>query len=263
MRKLLVSLGVVMTLGGVGMAVTAGPAVAGDPKPCKGNPSDAADCIPATTTTTTAVPPVETTTTTTTEPTCAANEDLVDGVCVPKGNAPVHVDICHVAGLASDPANYIDLNLPENAVYGQAGHFYENGTPQAGHEQDTLGTCSPPVVTTTTTTTPVIPCEQTEEGCPTTTTVVTTTTTTPPDVTTTTEAPPTPTETEPPTTTTTSGPEKPEKPEKPVDGNGPDKGTPGTAFTGPEQVVPLALAALGALSLGSGLMWAGRRRDED
>ena len=54
------------------------------------------------------------------------------------------VTICHVAGLASDPANYITLTIGYPAVYGPAGHFYENGTPQAGHEQDTLGECNPP-----------------------------------------------------------------------------------------------------------------------
>jgi len=54
---------------------------------------------------------------------------------------PVFVTICHAAGLAADPANSVTLTLPENAVYGQAGHFNENGTPQAGHEEDTLGAC--------------------------------------------------------------------------------------------------------------------------
>ena len=57
------------------------------------------------------------------------------------------ITICHVAGLASDPANYITLTLPYNAVYGkngESGHFNENGTTKAGHEQDTLGPCSPP-----------------------------------------------------------------------------------------------------------------------
>jgi len=57
------------------------------------------------------------------------------------------ITICHVAGLVSDPANYITLTLPYNAVYGkngESGHFNENGTTKAGHEQDTLGPCSPP-----------------------------------------------------------------------------------------------------------------------
>lgn len=57
---------------------------------------------------------------------------------------PEKITICHVAGLASDPANYITLNLPPQAVYGNGGHFNENGTPQAGHEQDSFGECNPP-----------------------------------------------------------------------------------------------------------------------
>ena len=57
---------------------------------------------------------------------------------------PEKVTICHVAGRADDPANYITLTIPWVAVYGQAGHFNEDGTPQAGHEQDSLGPCNPP-----------------------------------------------------------------------------------------------------------------------
>lgn len=57
---------------------------------------------------------------------------------------PEMVTFCHVAGLASDPANSVTLTLPVNAVYGQAGHFNENGTTQAGHEQDYLGACNTP-----------------------------------------------------------------------------------------------------------------------
>ncbi len=60
--------------------------------------------------------------------------------------------ICHVAGLAAQPANYIILrDMPWQAIFGQAGHFEENGTPRAGHEQDFLITspedearCAPP-----------------------------------------------------------------------------------------------------------------------
>ena len=51
------------------------------------------------------------------------------------------ITICHVAGLASDPANYNTLTISINAALG---HFYENGTPKAGHEQDSLGACQPP-----------------------------------------------------------------------------------------------------------------------
>jgi hypothetical protein len=60
------------------------------------------------------------------------------------GGPPEQVTICHVAGLASDPANHITLTLPVTAVYGPGGHFEENGTPQAGHEEDYLGPCNPP-----------------------------------------------------------------------------------------------------------------------
>jgi hypothetical protein len=66
---------------------------------------------------------------------------------VASADQPVTVTICHVAGLAEDPANTVTLTLPENAVYGQAGHFNEDGTTQAGHEQDTLGACPEPTPT--------------------------------------------------------------------------------------------------------------------
>src|SRR3990170_1024465 len=62
---------------------------------------------------------------------------------------PEVVTFCHVAGQADDPANYVDLTLPWNAVYGQAGHFNENGTTQAGHEEDYFGTCITPTPTPT------------------------------------------------------------------------------------------------------------------
>ena len=45
---------------------------------------------------------------------------------------PESVTFCHVAGRADDPANTVTLTLPYNAVFGQAGHFNEDGTPQAG-----------------------------------------------------------------------------------------------------------------------------------
>lgn len=62
--------------------------------------------------------------------------------CEPNGTP---FTFCHVAGLASDPANYITLTTAIAAAIGQAGHFGENGTPNAGHEQDTVGPCVPPV----------------------------------------------------------------------------------------------------------------------
>src|SRR6476620_2972980 len=57
---------------------------------------------------------------------------------------PDFVTFCHVAGRADDPANTVTLTLPYNAVFGQAGHFNEDGTPQAGHEHDYLGPCQAP-----------------------------------------------------------------------------------------------------------------------
>ena len=61
------------------------------------------------------------------------------------------VTICHAAGLA-DTTQFVTLTIAEPAVYGPAGHFEENGTPRAGHEQDYFGEC--PSESTTTTTLP-------------------------------------------------------------------------------------------------------------
>jgi hypothetical protein len=58
-------------------------------------------------------------------------------------HAGTKVTICHAAGLAGT-THYNTLNISENAVYGRhgnAGHFEENGTPRAGHEQDYFGAC--------------------------------------------------------------------------------------------------------------------------
>ncbi len=53
---------------------------------------------------------------------------------------PQMVTICHAAGLAGT-TQYVTLTIPYQAAFGQAGHFGENGTPNAGHEQDYLGAC--------------------------------------------------------------------------------------------------------------------------
>jgi len=53
------------------------------------------------------------------------------------------ITICHGAG-QDDTTQFVTLTLATNAVYqnqGNGGHFYENGTPKAGHEQDYLGEC--------------------------------------------------------------------------------------------------------------------------
>lgn len=69
------------------------------------------------------------------------------------------VTICHAAGLEGT-TQYVTLTIAYPAVYGPAGHFFENGTPRAGHEQDYLGACvtEPP---------PPPTCEEdpTQEGC--------------------------------------------------------------------------------------------------
>ena len=65
------------------------------------------------------------------------------------------ITICHVAGRAEDPANYLTLTLPPSAVYGNSngngGHFNQDGTPQAGHEHDSFGPCLTSTTTTGTT----------------------------------------------------------------------------------------------------------------
>lgn len=53
---------------------------------------------------------------------------------------PEKVTICHAAGLEGT-THYETLTIGYPAAYGPAGHFYENGTPRAGHEQDYLGEC--------------------------------------------------------------------------------------------------------------------------
>ena len=58
------------------------------------------------------------------------------------------VTICHAAG-QEGTLHYIELTLSYNGAFGQAGHFYEDGTPQAGHENDTLGPCATPSPTPT------------------------------------------------------------------------------------------------------------------
>lgn len=70
------------------------------------------------------------------------------------------VTLCHAAGLAGT-TQYVTLTVGYPAAYGPAGHFDENGTPNAGHEQDYLGACegdeTTPTDTTPTTTTPTVP----------------------------------------------------------------------------------------------------------
>lgn len=120
------------------------------------------------------------------------------------------VTICHAAGRAGT-THYVTLS--HHAVYGLGGHFYENGTPRAGHEQDYLGPCHADEQTHTTTT-------ATTATHPPTTTHPPGTTSPPPGTTTEATTAPETTATQPPTTTspdpdTTTTPPKAAKPPKP------------------------------------------------
>ena len=56
------------------------------------------------------------------------------------------ITICHAAG-QDNTTQFVTLTLSRNAVYqdqGNGGHFYENGTPKSGHEQDYFGDCRTP-----------------------------------------------------------------------------------------------------------------------
>lgn len=64
--------------------------------------------------------------------------------CVGNGTS---VTFCHATSSESNP--FITLTTAIAAAVGEAGHFYENGTTQAGHEDDYVGACVevPPVCT--------------------------------------------------------------------------------------------------------------------
>jgi hypothetical protein len=53
------------------------------------------------------------------------------------------VCICHAAG-QEGTTHFVTVCANRTAIFGQAGHFNEDGTPRAGHEQDYLGPCSEP-----------------------------------------------------------------------------------------------------------------------
>jgi hypothetical protein len=75
------------------------------------------------------------------------------------------VTICHAAGLAGT-THYVTLTISRNAVFGPGGHFNENGTTQAGHEQDYMGACTTDTTTTDTTTTTTTTTDPEERGLP-------------------------------------------------------------------------------------------------
>jgi hypothetical protein len=51
------------------------------------------------------------------------------------------VYVCHAAGQADQPANWVTLYVPATESGYPQGHFTEQGTQEAGHEQDYLGPC--------------------------------------------------------------------------------------------------------------------------
>jgi len=67
------------------------------------------------------------------------------------------VELCHAAGLEGT-TQFVTLTIAYNAAFGEAGHFNEDGTTRAGHEQDYLGACveMPP---------PTCEEDPTQEGC--------------------------------------------------------------------------------------------------
>jgi len=120
------------------------------------------------------------------------------GLAILAGTAaatPETVTLCHAAG-QSGTTKFVTLTIPYNAAFGQAGHFGEDGTPNAGHEDDYLGPCTPEVSTTVivTTTEPEVTTTAPTTTVPPSTTVLPSTTVPEP----TTTVPPSPTTTAPP-----------------------------------------------------------------
>ncbi len=66
------------------------------------------------------------------------------------------VTLCHAAG-QEGTLQFTTLTIAYNAAFGQAGHFNEDGTPAAGHENDYLGACIVQATPVPPTATPVTP----------------------------------------------------------------------------------------------------------
>jgi hypothetical protein len=60
---------------------------------------------------------------------------------------PDKITICHAAG-QDGTDHFVTLDLSSQSVYGNGGHFEENGTPRAGHQGDHLGPCADNSTTT-------------------------------------------------------------------------------------------------------------------
>ena len=80
---------------------------------------------------------------------------MYGGVKTPaQAEAPDKVTICHAAG-QEGTLQYVTLTIPYVAAFGPAGHFNEDGTTRAGHENDSMGPCQEDTATPTATNTPV------------------------------------------------------------------------------------------------------------
>lgn len=69
------------------------------------------------------------------------------------------VTLCHAAG-QEGTLQFTTITIAYTAAFGQAGHFNEDGTPTAGHENDYLGACnvqSPTATPVPPTATPIPP----------------------------------------------------------------------------------------------------------
>ncbi len=76
------------------------------------------------------------------------------GINVVRADNEGKMTICHAAG-QDGTTKFETLTLSRNAVYqdqGNGGHFYEDGTPKAGHENDYMGACHAEVVAEATST---------------------------------------------------------------------------------------------------------------
>ncbi|MEL7590898.1 MAG: hypothetical protein AAGU17_06345 [Anaerolineaceae bacterium] len=131
---------------------------------------------------------------------------LATGFLVTTINQPVSaanemVTLCHAAG-QDGTLQFVTLTISWQAAYGPAGHFNEDGTTRAGHENDYLGPC---ITQATATNTPANTATNTPTSIPTN-TATNTPTNTPTDPPTNT---PTNTPTDPPTNTPTNTPTDP------------------------------------------------------
>lgn len=107
---------------------------------------------------------------------------VIAAITIPAFAQPEKVTICHAAG-QEGTLQFVELTLAYNAAYGQAGHFLEPGSPNAGHEHDIEGPC--PTTTTSTTSTTSSTTTPTTSSSTTTSSTTTTVTTVPSSSTTT------------------------------------------------------------------------------